>query len=96
MHHAIDYTPADRNRIPTDVEHLLVHPLVISDQMATVKSIVDRVFNCLTGRLLAAVLSNKRFKIVPWFAENMAAPVRIIHAAQAEISPWADRGRARR
>ncbi len=93
---AIDYTPADCNRIPTDIEHLLVHPVVIDHQIATVKCSVDRVFNRLTDGLLAAALSNERFKIVFWLAENMAAPVRIVHASQEEANPSAIPARARR
>lgn len=96
VHRAVDYTPADRNRIPADIEHLLVQPVVINDQIATVKRSVDRIFNRLTRCLLTAVSSDERFKIVSRLAEDMAAPVGIIHSSQEEISPWAIPARARR
>jgi len=96
MHRVADYTAADRNRIPINFEHLLVQPVVVNQEIATFKCGVDRISDRLTGRLLVAVLSNERIKIVSWLAENMTAPVWIIYAFQEEISPWAIPARARR
>jgi hypothetical protein len=70
-----------------DIEHLFVHPVVIDNQLAGLKRSADRVFNRLSGSFLVSIIADQRRKIVPSFAEDVVAAVRIVHASRAAPYP---------
>ena len=96
MHRAINYASADCNRIAADIERLFEKPIVIENQRAILKSTVDSVLNGLAGCFLTAALSNEWRELVSRFAEDMAAPVWIVHSSQKSATLWAIPARARR
>jgi hypothetical protein len=96
MDRAVDNTTADRNRAAADIEHLFIQSVGVDHQIAAVKYSLDRVFDRLPRRLLAAVLSDEPFEIVPRLAEDVMAPIGIIHVFPLEITPSAGPAPARR
>jgi hypothetical protein len=96
MHRPVDHAPAHRNQPAAYIERLLVQAALIDNQIAIVKCSVDRVFDRLSHRFLTAMPLNERLEIVPWLAEYMAAPVRVVHASRRRLTPSAAPARARR